>query len=211
MSRMKSIPHRFSTVFSVVFISILSCTAAAQENIPLEKAQKAARMVNDAAGSIGDAAVAVDADREHPFAIKGSGVAMMIIPDKALTAEKLAGAGEAITAVGQLWTADALVAVSGRAPAKDKLRFFTIKDGEEERKVQLYLVGVSKDADGKLELSVFGAEKEPLIRVPVDKVVANSHPMPIELSGRKNDEDSGILTLSMFGQYKADILLVKAE
>jgi hypothetical protein len=138
-------------------------------------------------------------------------VALMIIPDKAFTADKLAATGEAITPVGQLWTADAIVAVSGRAPAKERLRFFTIKDGEGERKVQLYLVGASKNAQGALELIVFGKDKEPLIRIPIDKFPVGSQQVPIELSGHKNDEDSGTLTLSLLGQYKADILLVKPE
>ncbi len=209
---MKPIPHPLKTVLAAFVTLALAQGAAAQDVIPLEKAQKAARMVNDAAGSIGDAAVAVEADRDQPFAIKGGEVAMMIIPDKALTAGKLSAAGEAITPVGQLWTAAAIVAVSGRAPAKDKLRFFTIKDGEEERKVQLYLVGAAKNAQGTLELIVFGTDKEPLLRVPLGKSAESlTQQLPIELSGRKNDEDSGTLTLRLFGQYQADLLLVKPE
>ena len=101
--------------------------------------------------------------------------------------------------------------MGGRAPAKDKLRYFTIRDGEEERKVQLYLVGAAKDAQGTLELVVFGADKEPLLRVPLGRSSENSQLLPIELSGRKNNEDSGTLTLRLFGQYQADILLVKPE
>ena len=211
MSCMKPISYSLKTALTAFVTLALAHGVAAQDVIPLERAQKGARTLNDAAGSISDAAVAVDADRDRPFAIKGGEVAMMIIPDKALTADKLAGAGEAVTPVGQLWTAAAIVAVSGRAPAKDKLRYFSIRDGEEERKVQLYLVGAAKDAQGMLELVVFGADKEPLLRVPLGRSSENSQQLPIELSGRKNNEDSGTLTLRLFGQYQADILLVKPE
>jgi hypothetical protein len=196
-----------------VFLGVLSLThlAAAQDVIPLEKAQKGAHMLAETAGRINDPAVVIDPDLEKPFAIKGGGVALMVIPDKTLTAEKLAALSEAITPIGQLWTMDATVAVSGRSPTNESLRFYTVKDGDGERRVQLYLVGAAKNAEGKIEVMVFGQGKEPLVRLPLEKSMAASQELPITLVGRKNDEDSGTLTLRLPGQHLVDILLVKAQ
>jgi hypothetical protein len=199
------------TALALLVIFLLSHLVAAQEVIPLEKAQKGAHMLAETVGKLGDGAVTVDPDLEKPFAIKGGSVAFMIIPDKALTADKLAALGETITPVAQFWTMDASIAVGGRLPASENLRFYTIKDGDNEKRVQLYLVGAMKNAQGQTELAVFGQGKEPLVRVSIGKSSSSSQELPIELTGRKNDESSGTLTLHLPGQYQADILLVKAE
>ncbi len=198
-------------VLAALFPILLPHLAAGQESVPLEQAQKGAQLLAEAAGRIADAAVTVDANLEKPFAVKGGSVALLVIPDKALTAEKLGGVGTTMTPVGQLWMTEVNVAVNGHSPAKDNLRFYNVKAGDNDMRVQLYLVGAIKNAAGQVELVVYGQGREPLVHVPLEKSSAGAKEMPIEFAGRKNDETSGTLTLFLPGQYQAEILLVKAE
>ena len=64
---------------------------------------------------------------------------------------------------------------------------------------------------GKVEVVVYGKGKEPLVHTALEKSASGSKEMPIELTGRKNDDKSGTLTLLLPGNYQADIVLVKAE
>jgi hypothetical protein len=192
---------------------LLPHLASAQEAIPIEKAREGARLLAQTAGSIQDAGVTVNADLEKPFAIKvGGGVGFLVVPDQALTADKLDSVGTTMTPIAQLWTtAEASVSVNGRAAASSALRFYTLKTSDNEIPVRLYLVGVVKNEKGQAEVVVYGQGKEPLVRVPLEKSSSGSKDVPVELSGRKNDENSGTLTLLLPGKYQADIVLVKSE
>src|SRR5262245_15296832 len=70
---------------------------------PLEEAQKGAKLVTEAAGTISDAQVKVDTDLDKPIALKVGSVGIMAIPDKKLSTEALAKADKEILPVGQLW------------------------------------------------------------------------------------------------------------
>jgi hypothetical protein len=192
---------------------VLAHIASAQDAIPLDKAQEGARLLAQTAGSVSDAAVTVDADTEKPYAIKVSGkVGFMVVPDRALTEEKLAAVGDKVTPIAWLWTTSvATVSVNGRAAANSSLRFYTVKTKDEEIAVRLYLLGAVKNDKGQAEVVVYGQGKEPLVRVPLEKSSSGSKEVPIELMGRKNDENSGTLTLLLPGKYQADIVLVKSE
>jgi hypothetical protein len=199
----------------LVFAALLSFTlpqlAKGQESVPLEQAQKGAQLLTDAAGRLADAPVAIDTNLDKPFAAKQDDVGLLVIPDKALTAEKLSSATTTITPVGQLWMKEVSVAVNGHSPSKDDVRSYTVRAGDNDLTVQLYLVGVVKNAAGQAEVVVYGKGKEPLVHTSLDKSTTGSREMPIELTGKKNDEKSGTLTLLLPGNYQADIVLVKAE
>ena len=197
--------------FSIV---VAACMAGlplhAQEVVSLERAQKAARRVTETAQPFAEKPLKIDANLEQPQAISGGEVGMLVIPDKALTAEMLSGLGDAIMPIGQLWTHKASVAFEGKATANEKLRFFSVTDGDTTRDVQLYLLGAHKTASGALELVVFGKGDEPLLRTPIEKIDdVVQQKVPIELSGRKDSEESGTLTLQLPGPYRADILLMR--
>jgi len=201
--------------FPLVFAALLSCAlpqlASGQEAVPLEQAQKGAQLLTEAAGRLADAPVAIDTNLDKPFAAKAGDVGLLVIPDKALTAEKLSGASTTITPVGQLWMKGVSTAVNGHSPSKDDVRSYTVRAGDNDLTVQLYLVGVVKNAAGRAEVVVYGKGKEPLVHTSLDKSTTGSKEMPIELSGKKNDENSGTLTLLLPGNFQAEIVLVKAE
>ncbi len=177
---------------------------------PLDEAQKAAHKVSASAPSLADAPIAIDADLDKPHLIKGtSGGGAMIIPDKKLTAETLAAAGGTPVPVGQLWMLKATIAENGHPLAEDKTRRVVVEDGDKEIRLQLFLLGAAKNAQGTLDLIVFAKDKTPLLRVPLEKGASASQQLPGELSGRKYDEDSVTLTVSLAGQYQARLLLMK--
>jgi hypothetical protein len=84
--------------------------------------------------------------------------------------------------------------------------FSTVADGEKDLQVQLYFVGVAKNSEGKLDLIVFAKDKDPVVRVPLAKsATTTTQELPIEISGRKDDDHTGTLSLRVLGQYAADL------
>ena len=190
----------------------LASAAGAQEiaATPLDEAQKAAHKVA-ASLSLTDAPLAIDADLDKPHLVKGGGGGAMIIPDKKLTAETLAAAGETPVPVGQLWLLKATVAENGHPVAEDKTRHVAVEDGDKEIRLQLFLLGAAKNARGTLDLVVFAKDKTPLLRLPLEKGAGTSPQLPAELAGQKNDEGSATLTLRLAGGYQARLLLMKPD
>jgi len=189
----------------------LGSLAQAQEAIPLEEAQKAARMLVSAVGTPRDLPFAVEADIERPAGLKGGEAGVLVLPDRKLTAETVASAGQTFVPVGQLWSLKATLAADGRGFAGDRLRLVTVGDGERVRQVQFFLLGVVKNQQGALELGVFGQGAEPLCRVALQKAGAGRQDFPLELTGAKTGEQSARLTLRVLGQYTADLDVIVSE
>ena len=202
---------RMKKLTALALLAAFAPALSAQDAIQLEEAQKAARKLSASAAQITDAPFAVETDLEKPQGIKAEGVGLLVLPDRKLTAELLAAANSAITPLGQLWTLKLAVAANGKATASEKLRHLTIVDGEKEREVSLYYLGATKTDAGGLELVVYAKDKEPLLRVPIKKRAAGKQEFPIEVSGVKNDDQSGTLSLRLFGEYDARLLLMKEE
>ena len=193
-------------------LALISTFAVAQEIQPVsaEQAGKIARRVIEALGSPTDAPFAVDAVAEKSTGIKGSGeVGLLAIPDRKLTAETVAGAGKTASALGQLWMRNVVPAVSNAAPDAAKLRTVTVHDGDKDAKVEVYFLGIAKADGGDVELGLYAKDKEPLVRVPLVKTNAPASAVPIALDGRKEGENTGVLVVTVFGSYKADITVTK--
>jgi hypothetical protein len=193
---------------TIALLALITASALAQEVVPLDEAQRGARKVTDTLGTPSDAPFATDVDVSKPQAIRaGDGkVGLLIIPDKKLTLESLGSVGESVTPLGQLWTLNVSLGKNGEPVPNDKLRFLTVVDGDKDRQVQLYFVGAAKNSEGKLDLVVFAKDKEPVVRVPLAKsATTTTQELPIELSGRKDDDRTGTLSLRVLGQYAADL------
>ena len=201
---MKAIP-----ALAVTFALAAAAFADEITATPLDEAQKAAHKVAASLPGIADAPIAIDADLDKPHLIKGGGGGAMIIPDKKLTAETLAAAGETPVAVGQLWMLKATVAENGRPLAEDKTRQVIVEDGDKEIRLRLFLLATARNAQGTLDLIVFAKDKTPLLRVPLEKGAGAAQQLPAELAGQKNDEDTVTLTLNLAGQYRARLILIK--
>jgi len=191
---------------ALAVLSLIAAVSLAQEVVPLDEAQRGARKVTDTLGKPSDAPFTTEVDITKPQAIRAGKVGLLIIPDKTLTLETLGRASDSITPIGQLWTLNVSLGKNGEPAPNDKIRFLTVSDGEKDLEVQLYFVGATKNAEGKLELVVFAKDKEPLIRVPLAKAETTStQNLPIEISGRKDDDNTGTLSLKVLGHFAADL------
>ena len=187
-------------------LALLTVVSLAQEIVPLDEAQRGARKVTDTLGTPSDAPFATEVDVTKPQAVKAGKVGLLVIPDKKLTLETLGGTGEAITPIGQLWTLNVSLGKNGEPAPNDKIRFLSVSDGDRDLQVQLYFVGAAKNPSGQLDLVIFAKGKEPFLRVPLTKTsTASTQELPIELSGRKDDDHTGTLSLKLLGQYAADL------
>jgi hypothetical protein len=191
---------------------LIAACAVAQEiqQVPAEQAGKIARKVTASLGSPADAPFAVNPDVEKPAGIKGSGeTGLLALPDRKLTPDSLAAAGKEVKAVGHLWMRNVVPALNNSAPDPAKLRTVAVSDNDKEVKVEVYYLGVTKADGGGLELGVFGKDKEPLVKVPLVKTDAAASSTPIALDGHKEGENTGVLVITVFGSYKADVTVTK--
>jgi hypothetical protein len=193
-------------------LALITTFATAQEvqQVSAEQAGKIARLVTQALGSPGDVPFAVDADVEKPAGIKGGGdTGLLAIPDRKLTAEALANAGKTVLPLGHLWMRNVVPAVSNAAPEPSRLRTLSVGEGDKSAKVEVYFLGVSKTDAGALELGLYVKDKEPLVRVPLMKTDATASATPIAIDGHKEAENTGVLVVTVFGSYKADVTVTK--
>ena len=178
------------------------------DHVPLEKAQEGARALNESLGQPGDLPLATTVDLEKPQAIKAGEIGLMVVPDQGLSAEALKGAGsESIVPLGQLWTLNLVVGVDGQASAPAQQRTVVLRGKDRDFNVNLYLLGVARNAAGALELIVYGRDKEPITRLPLAAGDGASQSFPIEMEGRKEDDQTGWLALNILGQHHVELLV----
>src|SRR5207302_687933 len=95
-----------------------------------------------------------------------------------------------------LWCLNASLATNGHAIARDQLRLVKIGEEGKSREVQLYYLGAAKNDAGELQLVIFAKDKmQPVLRVALKKITGNSSSSPLEIEGRKQSEDTGLLTI----------------
>ncbi len=193
-------------------IFLIATCAVAQEiqQMPAEQVAKIARKVVATLGSPSDAPFSVDADVEKSAGIKASGeTGLLAIPERKLTAEIVANAGKEVTALGQLWMRNVVPAVSGATADPAKLRTVSVRDGDQAAKVEVYFLGLTKSDAGTVEIGFYAKDKEPLLKVPLVKTDMPASATPIALDGHKEGENSGVLVITIFGNYKADVVVTK--
>ncbi len=199
---------------SLALVALLAATisAPAQERIEPQEAQRIAHKLNDAIGHPSDAPFTTDVDPDKANGFKASGLGLMALPDRKLSADALGNAGKELLPIGQLWTMSATVATDGKAVATDHLRLVKIGDEGKTRELQLYYLGAAKNDAGELQLVIFAKDKtQPVLRVPLTKSSSTSSSSPIELEGRKRDDESGLLTVRLLGEYAAEVTVMKQE
>jgi hypothetical protein len=181
--------------------------AFAQDAIPLEKAQDGARKLASVLGQPGNLPLATHVDLEKPQAFKAGDAVLMVIPEQSLSADALSNAGDTVLPIGQLWTHKLILSTS----SSSQQRTFTFPEKDRDLQVNLYLLGATKSSTGALELVVFGADKEPIAHIPLAAADGASQSFPIEISGQKESDNTGRLTLNILGKQKVDIILKREE
>ena len=198
------------SILTILAVTIAATFAAEIEPIEQAAAGKIARVILAQYGAPTDAPFVTELDTEKVAAIKGGEAALLVIPDKRLTAELLTAATEMPTAIGQLWMHKVVPTINGNAAESSKLRTVKVAGDQGTKAVEVYYLSISKTAAGALELALTSAGKDSLVKIPLVKTDAAATTTPVAVNAHKDGEHSAVLVLSVFGSYKADVPIAKA-
>jgi hypothetical protein len=203
--------HPALPALALLALLTTSARAADPAAAALEAAQKAARKLGAAIGTPGDLPLAIvaDAERANLFSVAKES-AILFVPDQKLSSEVLGAAGRGIVPLGQLWMRKLALAPDGKAAPAERLRPFTVGEGEKKVTVLLFAIGFAKGASGAPELVIYTQGQEPFHRAPLETINGERGAVPVQLSGRKGADGTGVLTLDVLGQYQAELTVVAA-
>ena len=186
-----------------------SLAVQAQEKLSREETLQVAFFVTLDLKEMLNTPIPTDPDVKRPVAVKDGDFGGMILPEVKLNADTFAQAGKEAKSVGQLWLRGLVPMNKGEAVAQSKLRTVHVKAMGQEADAVCCALGVTKDADGGLELVIFGKDKEPVTRASL-KSVSGQQENPIEISAERKD-DSGVITVKFLGKYEATFSVTAAE
>jgi hypothetical protein len=195
--------RKLSWLLTVLALAVTS-VASAQERVPTEQAQQIAKVLTQAAEKQADLPLKLEPDTDKPFAVRQEQFGAMAIPAKGLSADAIAKAEKEVVPIGQFWMRSLIPTIDGAPAAASKVRSITIEVEENKVDVTFYQLGVRKGEKGDLELIVYGAGKDPLVTKTLEKA-DSAQSYPIELEGREDDNNTGLITLFISGKYRAII------
>ena len=181
-------------------------SAHAQQNASREAALKAAFMLSADLKQMLSTPIPTDPDVKRPVAVREGDRGGLVMPECKLSADALAKAGKDVVPVGQLWLRGVLPERDGQPVKPDKLLTVTVGAGDKSATVLLCALGARKDADGKLELLVYGKDKEPILRAPL-KAISAPQENPIEMSADAQGQGA-FVTLKIAGKYEASFTVI---
>jgi hypothetical protein len=144
--------------------------------------------------------IPTDPDIKRPVGVKDGDYGVMVLPETKLSADVFAKAGKEAKPVGQLWLRNLAPESEGQRVPQSKLRTVHVRARDQEADAVCCALGVDKDANGGLELLIYGNEKEPVARVAM-KPISGQQDNPIEMSAERKDDD-GLITLKFLGKYE---------
>ena len=194
-----------NTILLTVLLAGLA-SAQAQQNAPREAALKAAFMLSADLKVMLGTPIPTDPDVKRPVALHEGERGGLVMPECKLSLEALAKADKEVVPVGQLWLRGVTPQVAGQSPKPESLLSVTVGVGDKSASVLLCALGVRKDANGRLELLIYGKGKEPVLRVPL-QAIAKPQDNPIELSGEP-DGNGAQVTLRILGKHEARFAVV---
>ena len=195
---------------SLIISALIVCvgTTQAQETVPREESLKVAFAAWFSLEKIENAPFTVDADIKVPAVLKAGERGALFIPETKL-ADSLKKTGREVAPLGYLWLKGLSPVVDGKAVASNRVRTSTIKIGEHETRLPLYMIGVRKNSQDGLELLIYGRNREPLRAMPLKKI-STKQELPIELAVEKNDDETGALILNIVGEYQAQLTVARS-
>ncbi len=189
---------------SLIIVAVLSAfqIASAQERLPREEALKYAKLVSADAAQLKGTPIPTSVDLTQPVAMRDGDFGGMVLPEAKLTAEAVAKADDKVMAIGQLWLLRLTLQKDGEAVPAEKLRLANVKtDDGDEVKVSQCALGVQRNSAGKLDLVVFGKDKNPLLKSPL-KEIETKQESPLEVDAARNS-DGAQVSLKILGKYEA--------
>ena len=197
-----------TTIIPILLISALFA-AQAQERLSREDALKYACFVSLDLKEMLKTPIPTDPDIKRAVALKQDNHGGMILPETKLSAQTFAITGAEVKPVGQLWLVNLVPMRGGQVVPATSQRLVHVHAGEQEVEAACCALGVSKKADGGLELLVYGKGKDPLVRVPLKSISAQQEE-PIEVTSELKD-DVAEVTLRFVGKYEATLSLTQPK
>jgi hypothetical protein len=196
------------TMILAALVAGLAATQA-QERLPREDALKFAFYASADLKQMLNTPIATDPDVKRPVVVRDGEYGAMLLPESKLRTSTLNNANDRARSIGQLWLHKLAPLNDGQVVKGDRLQQFTGDSPEGQLTVTLCALGVVKDADGKLQLLVYGKEKEPVLRAPLKETSAKQD-LPLELQAERKD-DGGLLTIKILGKYEATFMVTDPE
>ena len=195
----------------LLLLTALAVTARADvERAPIEEAQKATLLLNNALGEPADAPFKLEVNAFKPSAIKGDGkAAALAVPVYSLKEKLAAARPKTAIPIGQLWLHKISPVVNGKPAARDSLRLVRMKTDEGEAEVSMFHLAFERFGNGG-KLLVIGKDKEPLLDVLL-KPMKVPQETPIELDAKKADDGTPLLHIYVADQFEGRLPLAPAE
>jgi hypothetical protein len=190
------------TLIAAAFLTGLLAVQA-QERMPREEALKAALLVSADLKEMLNTPIPTDPDLKRPVGVADDNSHALVFPEFQLSADTFAEAGKEPKPVGQLWLHNLVPKNGWQRVPQSKLRTMHVHAMEVEADVVCCALGVCKDANGGLELLIYGKDKEPVARVAMKSIsVHQENPIEIERKDR-----SEWIALKFLGKYEGTFTL----
>jgi hypothetical protein len=196
------------TLLTLTLLSTLAL-ACAQEKLSREETLRYAFVVAMDLKQLQATPIPTDVDLKQPVAMRDGDFGGMVLPEAKLNAGAIAKADEKVVPIGQLWLLKLTPMRDGEAVAASKLRMVTLSHEGDQATVAQCALGVQRNGSGALELLVFGKDKEPVVKVPLNASDARQD-LPIDLAAER-ESDSGKVTLKILGKYTATFSVTALE
>lgn len=181
----------------------------AQERLSREEALKFAFSACSDLKQMQGTPIPTDPDVKRPVVLREGDYGAMLLPETKLTADTIAHTGKDATPIGQLWLHKLAPLNDGSVVNEVQLQMISVNSPEGLVTAPLCALGAGRNADGKLELLVFGKSKAPVLRAPL-KEIQSAQDNPIELSAERND-NGALLTVRILGKYEAQFMVTDPE
>ncbi|MGO8930942.1 MAG: hypothetical protein ACLQU3_29140 [Limisphaerales bacterium] len=196
------------TILMAALIAGLTTTQA-QELLSRQEALKYAFVVSADLPAMLKTPIPTDPDVKRPVAARDGNYGAMVLPETKLTADVFSKAGKEAAPVGQLWLLKLVPLADGQPAPASKLKMVEASSDEGQATVPCCALGVRKVGDSGLELLVFGKDKEPVLRAPI-QTISRQQENPIEMTAERKD-DGGLLTLRFLGKYEASFMVTDPD
>jgi hypothetical protein len=180
--------------------------ASAQQGVSREDCLKAAFAVSLDLKQMLNTPIPTDPDLKRPVIVRNGDRGGMVLPESKLSVDGLAKAGKDVIPIGQLWLRGTTLVCAGQPAKPDKLQLVTVGIADQP-KVALFALGARKDAAGKMELLIYGKDKEPLTRAPLQGISVTQE-NPIEMSAEPQGEGA-LVTLRILGKYEGSFTVAQ--
>ncbi len=190
-------------VGALLSLGFLALPGVAQEKLSREDALKFALVACGNLKEMINTPIPTDPDVKRPVVLKDGEYGGMLLPEGKLSAETFAGLDKTPKAVGQIWMSKLTFLKGDNAVSGSKLRTVRVNVEGGEHPVTCSALAARKNAEGGLELVVYGKSAEPLLSVPL-KSVSNGGAETVDMSGERND-NGATLKLVFLGKYEATL------